>query len=57
MLIHGEPGTGKSQVIQTTTQNFIRRGIKYMLATETGITAKNADGHWHEGYGDPECSH
>ena len=41
MLIHGEPGTGKSQVIQTTTQNFIRRGVKYMLmkSAYTGVAS------------------
>ena len=41
MLIHGEPGTGKSQVIQTTTLNFISRAAKYMLmkSAYTGVAS------------------
>ena len=41
MLIHGEPGTGKSQVIQMTTLNFISRAAKYMLmkSAYTGVAS------------------
>lgn len=41
MLIHGEGGTGKSKVIQTITDYFISRGVKYMLAKAafTGVAA------------------
>lgn len=31
MLVHGEPGIGKSKVIQMTTQHFISHAAKYML--------------------------
>ena len=46
MLIHGEPGTGKSKVIQTTTQHFVRRAAKYMLmkSAYTGIASSVIDG-------------
>jgi len=46
MLIHGEPGTGKSKVIQTLTENFVRRGAKSMLqkSAYTGIAASLIDG-------------
>jgi len=41
MLIHGEPGTGKSKVIQTATQHFLHRGARFMLqkSAYTGIAA------------------
>ena len=41
MLIHGEPGTGKSQVIQMTTQNFIRHAAKHLLmkSAYTGVAS------------------
>ena len=46
MLIHGEPGTGKSKVIQTATQHFLHRGARFMLqkSTYTGIAASLIDG-------------
>ena len=46
MLIHGEPGSGKSQVIQTTTQHFINRAAKHMLmkSAYTGIASSVIDG-------------
>ena len=46
MLIHGEPGTGKSKVIQTATEYFVHRGANFMLqkAAYTGIAASLIDG-------------
>ena len=46
MLIHGEPGTGKSQVIQTTTQHFINRAIHHMLmkSAYTGVASSVING-------------
>ena len=46
MLIHGEGGTGKSKVIQTTTEYFAQRGSKFMLlkAAYTGVAASLIDG-------------
>ena len=46
MLIHGEPGTGKSQVIQTTTQHFVSRAAKHILikSAYTGIASSVIDG-------------
>ena len=46
MLIHEEPGSGKSQVIQTTTQHFINRAAKHMLmkSAYTGIASYVIDG-------------
>ena len=46
MLIHGEPGTGKSKVIQTTTQHFISRDAKHMLmkSAYTGVASSVIDG-------------
>src|ERR1700683_5680012 len=31
MIIHGEGGTGKSKVIQTVMQYFVKRGVKHLL--------------------------
>ena len=46
MLIHGEPGTGKSKVIQTTTEHFVRRAAKHMLmkSAYTGVASSVIDG-------------
>ena len=46
MIIHGEGGTGKSKVIQTVTQYFIKRGAKHLLlkAAYTGVAASLIDG-------------
>ena len=46
MLIHGEPGTGKSKAIQTATEYFVARGVRFMLqkAAYTGIAASLIDG-------------
>ncbi|THG95067.1 hypothetical protein EW026_g6512 [Hermanssonia centrifuga] len=46
MLIYGEGGTGKSKVIQTVTEEFARRGVKYMLVKTayTGVAASLIDG-------------
>jgi PIF1-like helicase len=46
MLIHGEGGTGKSRVIQTVTEQFSRRGSKFILmkAAYTGVAASLIDG-------------
>ncbi|KIM60950.1 hypothetical protein SCLCIDRAFT_123270 [Scleroderma citrinum Foug A] len=46
MLIHGEPGTGKSKAIQTATEHFIHRGARFMLqkSAYTGIAASLIDG-------------
>ena len=46
MLIHGEPGTGKSKVIQTTTEHFICRAAKHMLmkSAYTGVASSIIDG-------------
>jgi len=45
MLIHGEPGTGKSKVIQTATEHFVCRGVKSMLqkSAYTGIAVSLID--------------
>ncbi|THG93633.1 hypothetical protein EW026_g7654 [Hermanssonia centrifuga] len=46
MIIYGEGGTGKSKVIQTITEEFIRRGAKHTLvkAAYTGVAASLIDG-------------
>ena len=46
MLIHGEPGTGKSKVIQTTTQHFINCAAKHTLIklAYTGVASSVIDG-------------
>ena len=35
MILYGEGGTGKLKVIQTVTQAFPQRGVKYMLMKST----------------------
>jgi Cdc6-like AAA superfamily ATPase len=32
MILYGEGGTGKSKVIQTVTEAFAQKGVKYILA-------------------------
>ncbi|THG93982.1 hypothetical protein EW026_g7391 [Hermanssonia centrifuga] len=46
MVLYGEGGTGKSKVIQTVTEAFAQRGVKYMLAKTayTGVAASLIDG-------------
>ncbi|THG93310.1 hypothetical protein EW026_g7890 [Hermanssonia centrifuga] len=46
MIIYGEGGTGKSKVIQTITEEFIRRGAQHTLvkAAYTGVAALLIDG-------------
>ena len=46
MLIHGEPGTRKSKVIQTTTEHFIACAAKHMLmkSAYTGVASSIIDG-------------
>ena len=46
MLIHGEPGTGKSKAIQMATEYFLHRGARFMLQKSpyTGIAASLIDG-------------
>ena len=46
MIIYGEGGTGKSNVIQTITEIFIQKGAKYMLVKSayTGVAASLIDG-------------
>jgi len=46
MLIHGEPGTGKSKAIQTVTEYFVHRQVRFMLqkSAYTGIAASLIDG-------------
>ena len=46
MIIHGEPGTGKSKVIQMTTQHFISRNAKHILmkSAYTGVASSVIDG-------------
>ncbi|KZP27492.1 hypothetical protein FIBSPDRAFT_683605, partial [Athelia psychrophila] len=46
MILYGEGGTGKSKVIQTVTEAFARRGVKYMLVKSayTGVAAYLIDG-------------
>ncbi len=46
MIIYGEGGTGKSKVIQTITEEFIRRGAQHTLvkAAYTGVAASLIDG-------------
>lgn len=67
MLIHGEPGTGKSKAIQTVTEHFVHRGARFMFqkAAYTGITALLIDGktmhtiamisQWKDGVLSAEC--
>ena len=46
MLIHGEPGTGKSKAIQMATKHFVCRGVRFMLQKSAyiGIAALLIDG-------------
>ena len=46
MIIHGEGGTGKSQVIQTVTENFKAWGVPHLLlkSAYTGIAASLVNG-------------
>ncbi|THG97985.1 hypothetical protein EW026_g4135 [Hermanssonia centrifuga] len=46
MVLYGEGGTGKSKVIQTVTEAFAQRGVRYMLAKTayTGVAASLIDG-------------
>ena len=46
MIIHGKGGTGKSRVIQTVTEYFVRQGTKHLLlkAAYTGVAASLIDG-------------
>jgi len=46
MIIYGEGGTGKSKVIQTVTEAFVQKGVKYMLlkSAYTGIAASLING-------------
>ncbi|KAI0085326.1 hypothetical protein BDY19DRAFT_870126, partial [Irpex rosettiformis] len=47
MIIHGEGGTGKSQVIQTITEYFTSRRMSSLLmkGAYTGIAASLIEGH------------
>lgn len=46
MILYGEGGTGKSKVIQTVTETFAQKGVKYMLVKSayTGVAASLIDG-------------
>ena len=46
MIVHGKGGMGKSKVIQTVTEQFVKCGAKYLLlkAAYTGVTASLIDG-------------
>ena len=46
MILYGEGGTGKSKVIQTVSEAFAQKGVKYMLvkAAYTGVAASLIDG-------------
>ena len=46
MIHYGEGSTGKSKVIQTVTEAFAQKGVKYMLvkAAYTGVAASLIDG-------------
>jgi hypothetical protein len=46
MIMYGEGGTGKSRVIQTVTEAFLRKGVPYLLvkAAYTGIAASLVKG-------------
>ncbi|OCH93888.1 hypothetical protein OBBRIDRAFT_700056, partial [Obba rivulosa] len=46
MIIHGEEGTGKSKVIQTITEYFVKKGARYLLlkTAYTGVAASLIDG-------------
>ncbi|KIL56471.1 hypothetical protein M378DRAFT_89250, partial [Amanita muscaria Koide BX008] len=46
MIIYGEGGTGKSKVIQTVTESFAAKGVKFMLVKTayTGVAASLIDG-------------
>ena len=46
MILYGEGGTGKSKVIQTVTETFAQKGVKYMLVKSayTSVAASLIDG-------------
>lgn len=46
MIFYGEGETGNSKVIQTVTETFAQKGVKYMLVKSayTGVAASLIDG-------------